>query len=541
MPAPELRQQIIEVPLKMVGGNLFGRYPKVSVEQTWNMIVSDNALVPYAGYKNVLNQSSDAEGRGLYSSSRGGFMFAVWGTASYTITGTTPDNLAATFRGSLTTSTGDVFIAENNNGEIAFTDGVHIYVYNYLTDTFKTSQIIPVTDPNTQFLIPTALTNPGYISFQNGRLIVANTSSTNWYLSGANAATTWTGAANAVGALQSKPDKVQAAVPAPGAGNNLYVFGHNVIEQWQDVGAALFPYQRASTFNVDFGTINASSIAALDNYVVWLAANEQSGVTLMAISGNVVKPISTDGINFKLTNLTNPENCNAFLFRQDGHVIYQFTFIEDNLSYAYDFNTGLFFTVSDEKLDYHVARDVVFYRNEYYFVSLKGGNLYHFSTNITDIDYGLDAIWEIPRIRVSPPVRLPSQRMFIIKSLGFTIENGRINDEEIIGNEDVIGLTLATENLVDITTEDGVLIGTESTSGGSHSLILYSEVVDLSISRDGGESFGNSIRLNMNPTGRRRSRFIWQRLGQANDTSYQIRFSGFGRFVAFDGIVEIYS
>lgn len=531
-PAPKANQEIQEVPLQMVKGNHFGRYPKISQEQTWNFIISDGALVPYAAYKNALTQSPNQEGRGLYTSSRGNLMLAVWGTSAFTITGN-PPNLIATLRGSLTTAVGDVFIAENNNGEIAFTDGVNIYVYNWSTNVYSTSTV--------DFALPAGLTNPGYISFQNGRLIVANTSSTNWYLSAPNNALSWPSTANSIGALQSKPDQVQAAVPSPGGGNNLYLFGHNVIEQWQDVGAALFPYQKASTFNVDYGTVNASSIASLDDYVVWLSANEQSGVTVMAIEGSNKVSISTDGIDFKLANLTNPNNCTAFLFRQDGHVIYQFTFPDDNLSYAYDFNSKEFTTVSDENLNYHIAREVVFYRNNYYFVSLNGGNLYDFGTEYTDIDYGGGDVHEVPRIRVTPPIRLPSQRMFIIKSVGFTIENGQPNTITVTPRPADEGDVISTEGLVEITTEGDVLLVTEDyLANPSVNYTTASEAVDLSISRDGGESFGNSWRLNMNATGKRKSRFIWQRCGQANDVTFQFRFSGFGRFVVFEGVVETY-
>ena len=33
MPAPLASQNILEVPLSIVGGNKFGRYPKISVEE----------------------------------------------------------------------------------------------------------------------------------------------------------------------------------------------------------------------------------------------------------------------------------------------------------------------------------------------------------------------------------------------------------------------------------------------------------------------------------------------------------------------------
>lgn len=529
MPAPYASQQqsFQEVPLTIVGGNKFGRYPKISDEQTWNMIVSDSALVDYAAYKNILPIVPSAKGRGIYASTRGNIMVVVWDNVVYKIKGNIGEALIATEAGVIGTSSGDVFFAENNSSQIAITDGQKIYIYNWTTFAFGLATV------------PTALKNPGYISFQNGRFIVVNTTSNAWYLSDPNSST-FSGSANTTGALQSKPDLAQAALPMPGGGNNLLLFGKTVVEQWQDVGAALFSYRRSSTFNVDYGVLNASSIASLDNYVVWLGNNEQSGIALMAYDGRSAKSISTDGIDFKMANLSNPGNCTGFLFRQDGHVIYQFTFPDDNLSYIYDFNTQLFCTVSDENNDYHIARNVVFYNNVNYFVSLKGGNLYAFGTQYTNYDYGNGNIQQMPRLRVTPPVRLPSQRFFIVNTLGFTVENGQPNDIDIISHYTNSGPTLATENLLDLTTEDGVLLTVEGPDILSNVYTLASEAIDLSVSRDGGESFGNSIRRDMNPVGKRKSRFIFQRLGRANDVTFQIRFIGYGRFVALDGVLEIY-
>ncbi len=532
-PAPKMQQEVQEVPLKLVGGNKFGRYVKISIEETFNMIISDDALVDYAGYANVLTQSPTSPGRGIYSSGPGSLILAVWGANVYTIQAS-GSILSANFRGSLLTSSGDVFIAENNNKQIGITDGVNLYVYNWGDHSF--TLLSYDVDPSI-FPIPT----PGYISFQNGRFIIVNLGTTNWYLSEENDALTWLNTAQRVGSLQTKPDTVQAAVPVPGAGNNLVVFGHNVMELWQDVGAALFPYQRTSTFNVDYGCLNASSVASLDNYIVWLGANEQSGATVMMYSGNQATSISTDGIDFKLNNLTNPNNCTGFLFRQDGHVIYQFTFPDDNLSYIYDLETKTFFTVTDENFDYHIARNVVFFENNYYFVSLKGGDLYRFGTQYTNFQYDFDNIREIPRARVCPPIRLPSQRMSIIKSVGFTIENGQPNDIKTFNTViKGIGDIICTESSIEIATEGGTLLSTEGSSSNQNTYTVTSEAVDLSISRDGGETFGSSWRLPMNPVGKRKSRLIWQRCGQANDATIMFRMIGFGRFICFDGVAEVY-
>lgn len=491
-PAPRGQQEVEQIPLSIASGTKFGRYPKISLEETWNFIVSDGWLVPYAGYSNVLTLGSSLTGRGIFSSYVGNFMIAVIGTIVYKIVSTADIAfpLSSSPVGSLQTDLGDVYIAENNNKEVCITDGSYVYVYNWGTGSFVYS------DPNTpggfSFGDPTnPFQDPGYISFQNGHLIIACTSSTNWVLSAPNDALTWGFTSQTVGSLQSKPDFCQATVPVPGGGNNLLVFGRNVTELWQDVGAALFPYQRNSTFNVDYGCLNPATVAHLKDYVVWLAVNEQSGPVLMvAHGGSNIEAISTDGIDFQLGNLTNPENCTGFLYQQDGHVLYQFTFPSDNISYAYDFETKMFFNVSDANLNYHIAREVVYFNNTYYFVALSAGNVYEFDTLFTTADGAI-----IPRIRITPPLRVPDQRYYVANSLGFTIENG------------------------------------QSPGDGT---------ISLAISRDGGETFGSFWSLPMNLTGQFKSRFIYQRLGVANDSTYQLRFNGVERFVVTDGIVEIY-
>ena len=92
---------------------------------------------------------------------------------------------------------------------------------------------------------------------------------------------------------------------------------------------------------------------------------------------------------------------------------------------------------------------------------------------------------------------MPSQRPLIFKSLGFTIEQGQTNKDNNM-------------------------------------------VVDLAISRDGGETFGNYVRNQMNPNGQRKSRFIYQRLGRANDFTPKLNFIGTNRFTVTDGEIEAY-
>src|SRR6185503_13667555 len=111
--APLARQDMQDVPLHMVGGNKFGRYSKISAEATWNMIVSANALVPYAGYKSILHTpilNPTGTGRGIYASTDGDFIIAVFGSNVYRINSSFDATLVNTVAGvtvSLLTDSGD--------------------------------------------------------------------------------------------------------------------------------------------------------------------------------------------------------------------------------------------------------------------------------------------------------------------------------------------------------------------------------------------------------------------------------------------------
>jgi hypothetical protein len=517
--------EIKHIPFNIVCSTKFGRYPKISVEQAFNFIQSDGFMVPFAGYANKLVLQAGARGRDIYSSSRGNIMLAVESNNVYVIN----FGISKEFVGSLATSSGDVFIAENNAGQIAITDRVNIYIYNYLTGGF------------TEIAGSTLGFVPGYITFQDSRLIIAAIGTDTWRLSGLNDATSWPNDAQHVGTLQTKPDTVIGVLRFPGRGNLLFVFGHTVTEPWHDEGAALFPYVRDTSFNVDYGCLNANTIAENENICVWLAANEQSGPAIMYSDGSMIKKISTDGIDFKFSQLTAPQDSYGFLFRQDGHQLYMLTFTTDNLSYVYDFNTQKFFTVTDENLNHHIAKRVVFFNNKYYFISFNDGNLYEFGTQYTNFQYSPSDIVEIPRILFLPPLRLPSSRWYIPRSMSFLIENGQPNN--IIKtehfNQPFIGNEITTQNNIIITTQNGIPICMQPNFNRT---IVYdaSEAVDLSLSRDGGETFGSSWRQNMNPTAIRKSKFQYQRLGIINDLSFQLRFWGFQRFIVGNGEVEMY-
>jgi hypothetical protein len=529
-------QNFKQVPLNIAGSSTFGRYPKINSERTYNMLLSDEFLVPYAGYilaMDALTYFNNApEGRGLHTSTKLGKMIAVVGANVYLVDiffdqdSLMTEDASATLIGTLQTNSGIVYIAENNKPQIAISDGMAIYIYDQTPDPSLSQPVFgPV--PNLTFI-------PGFIDFHDTYFICAALSDTDytppannsWRLSESNQGYSWPNDAAHQGLLQTKPDNIQAVVRFPSRGNLVFVMGNVVTEAWMNVGYQLFPYQRNNSYSIDYGCLNPATIASTDEIVCWLAQNEKSGPIIMYSKGQMPEKITTDGIDYLFSQLEDPGDSQAFIYRQDGHLIYHINFYTDNLSLFYDFNTQKFFHACDENLNYFIASSVAFFNNQYYFLTKNSGNLYAFDTIYTTYDGN-----EIPRFRICKNIRMPTQEYFVVNDVGFTIEQGETNYQPV----DLGPLNIITENGLLLLTEDGL----NNLITEQDNIYLMLPRVDLSISTDGGASFGSDMGYTLNQIGNRKNKIQWWQIGLANDFVCQFKFWGLGRFVATDGIVNI--
>jgi hypothetical protein len=550
-------QNFKQFPININGSSTFGRYPKISIEKTYNLFSSDDWLVPYAGYQSVQNLNLGNVGRGIHTSTKLNRLVSVVDEKVYLINIFFDQNLAKTFDtqaihiGTLQTDDGVVYIAENNKPQILFSDNVNLYIYDRtLTPSFQTISTIDFT--------------PGYIDFHDTYFLCAASqdnfysppANNTWRLSDSNDGTSWPDDAAHIGLLETKSDNTQAVVRVPSRGNLIVVMGETVTELWSDVGYQLFPYSRNNNYSVDYGCLNPATIAALDEFVVWLAQNEKTGPIIVYTNGGETKKITTDGIDYLFSQLTAPQDSQAFLYRQDGHLFYHINFYTDNLSLYYDFNTDKFYHACDENLNYFIANEVAFFNNQYYFLTKNNGNLYAFDTIFTTFDGN-----EAPRFRICKNVRLPSQEYFIANDIGFTIETGQIPYQQqivspifLITQDSKFLITqgnnifMQTQDGKFITSQDGNMFVYQQFDNTDFDFLIaqQSEIinvqprVDFSISIDGGESFSSDFPYVLNPWANRRNKLMWWQCGIANDFVAQFRFWGLGRFVATDGILNIH-
>jgi hypothetical protein len=529
-------------PVNIVGGSTFGRYHKISSEKTINMFISDKWLINTAGYQKIYELLPEGLGRAIFTSIRGNRLIVVVDSFVYSLN----EHLVPTFVGMLGTERGVVYIDENLNSQICIVDGLNAYIYNYSL-------------PGTNLMVQTGLGNlvPGYVDYHNTYFLFGNsnrtTNGSTWYAYQYATPTTITQATTGQFALQTKPDYALAVVRIPAQSANVLVMGTSVCEIWMQIGG-LQNYRRNQNISVDYGCASVSTIASSDKFIAWLAINENNAPTIMVYNGQEFKPISTDGIDHQLSHIQYPAQSTAMFYRQDGHLFYQLTFYNpaDNLTILYDCTTEMFFNLSDWDLNYHPAKNYAYFNGQTYFISLNDGDLYLSSTDLTTYNENLPnaipdptLIHEIQRIRICDTIRADDSSQFRPNTFVFTIEQG--NDKNVTGlsinspGQDL----LITEDLFNppddtMYTEAGQPIADEDSLDITSITIPYQPRVDLTVSRDSGITWSNTVSRNLNPIGMRQNILNWENLGACNSLTLKLRFWGLSRFVANNGMVELY-
>ncbi len=519
------------IPVKIVGSSTFGREATISDERTWNLFISDGWLLNFAGYEEAISLvSTEAEGRGLFHSTRGNFALQVVNQNVYRIN----PNLGYTLLFSLSSFTGEVFMDENLSSQIAIVDGINAYIYNYTTGNIG----LAVFDYGSGGTIFT----PNYVTYQNTFFIFGNgdttTSGSQWYVykSAFNPTSladplkiTWVQTLT----LQTKPDFAKACIRIPSHGNNLLVLGTTVGEIWTNIGG-LQVYQRQSSINIDYGVASVATIAASDEMVVWLGINEKSSPAIMVMAGGKADRLSTDGIDNLLKSVDFPAQSTAMFYRQDGHVFYILTFTHpsDNFSVMYDFTTQKFFDLTDWDFSYHPARQIIYFNNEIYFASLKQGSLMRLSNNLNTMSTGLDVLYEVPYVRKCDTFRLPGAERFIVNRFSFTIQNGV--EQDVFFDFECEGFILGEVSNGIMYTEDDIPILVE---GGFCQ--INRPRIDVTISKNGGVTYSNVLPYYMHGTAQYNNQPRFDQLGSANQFTVQMRFHGFGPVTISDGVLEV--
>jgi len=524
-----------KIPLTLLCSSKFGRYPKISSERVYNMFQSDNWMVNFAGTSVFYNFASSGEGRGILHSTRHNAVIVVVESSVYKIR----NNNVIEVIGEIDTVNGEISLAENNNNQVLIVDGLKAYIYNFDNNTLTPQALHTGADPLT-----TPTFSPQYCSYHHTYFLITPVTSDDnpqfWYAFKYQDPNTIV--YDSTFEISDKVDSTRIVYPIPGHGNNVIVLGNTVGEIWSQVGGAE-NYRKITSFNIDNGIASIFTFAAGEQFVVWLAINEKNSPSIMICDGGSTKRISTDGIDFLLQSLEHPEDSTAMIYRQDGHLFYILTFFNsaDNVSIVYDFNTDKFYYLTDEKLNYFPARQIVYFEGRQFFISLNDASLYDISTDyvyynqdVADTESG-DII---PRKIITAPTRDEEGAPFRISRIGFILEQG-VNDYSILD----AGETVTCEGLYVSSTGEYYVSEDENSYYISEDGFCYNSdigpSIDISFSKDGNAEYSGRSRYALNAMSLFRNRLRWNNLGQCNEISFQFEFWGLQRFVVSNGYMEI--
>ena len=138
------------------------------------------------------------------------------------------------------------------------------------------------------------------------------------------------------GSAETDPDEI---VCVKSIRNLLYAVGRNTLEEFANVGAGVFPFQRTGTF-FKIGARCPYSVIT-QNDIIYFVGSEKNGTNaIYACNGSTCDRISHEGIDTYLANLTNEEldNLEAVEFFHEGHgfVVFSATYT----SFVYNSTNG---------------------------------------------------------------------------------------------------------------------------------------------------------------------------------------------------------
>ncbi len=453
--------------LPFVGGSYEGRSSNVSPETCLNLFYektnSGESLVGTAG-STLLVTPKQGEVRGGIAYNN--LAYFVVGDTLYEINSAG----TATSRGTLLTSSGKVSMAHNGwgvnaqtngNQEIFIADGPYGYIYDNTTST-----LAQITD--------TDFTTSKTVTFIDGYFIFnQNDSSGRFWLT-----QLYSGTSILTGDLstaEGNPDPLQAVL----ADNRLlFLFGEESLEVWWNSGDLDNTFQRYQGGFKQHGCVAAHSPARFDNTVVWLSRNDRGdGQVVMMGEGYMPRVISPPELNHEISTYKNLEQAFAYSYQHEGHEFYVITFPGNAATWAYDASTQQWHRRS------HIINDIdsreryschVFAFGEHLFGDMLNGGIYKLDGSIGTFNSA-----RVHRQRRTQPI---------------ADEEGKVR--------------IAS---VQLDMEEGLGSGSEAND----------DQFWLSVSKNGGHTYGNSIMKNAGEGGDWARRVIWRKLGEARNWIFQ--------------------
>ncbi len=310
------------------------------------------------------------------------------------------------------------------------------------------------------------------ITFLNGYFIVNVPGNGQWNISGLYDGYSWDALdfANA----ESDPDDLVRVMADNG---QIVLLGQKTTEFWADSGAADFPFARIGASAIEWGLAARWSLCKFMDSLIFLRRNRLGQVQICTLSGYRADPVSTPELEYEISTYSAVEDATGFAYMKAGHPFYQINFPSAGKSWLFDGQNGSWTEVrsSDGRHRGEIQQN---YLNDSYVTDYQNGKVYRFDEAVYTDD-------------------------------GEPIEREWISRHQGVGD-------YSTLSQLWIEMESGV--GLISGQGSTPQLMM-------SISRDGGHTYGAEVVRDFGAIGEYKYRAVFNRIGRARDWLFKFRIS----------------
>jgi hypothetical protein len=289
----------------------------------------------------------------------------------------------------------------------------------------------------------------------------------------------------------------------------IFLFSQNYTEVWENAGKGTnLPFRRNNSLLMEVGTPAIGSISVGFDTMFFLSQDRDGLGAVMEVGGSQSVPVSNRALDFQLAQYaadptTGVADARGVLIKENGLIFYRLNFTLANHTFV------LNVTMSNPESpkwheeevlngDRHPAQTHAYFDGVNYYGDYNAP-LFYIVSDQTPTNNGET----IRRMRIGRQLSPEGYNRLRIDRFQLDVLQGQLDIENFVD------IDLLAENSEILLTESGIDISLEEQMdiGGGQ------PVVFLSISRDGGQTYGNHLTATMGKLGERTYRTVWRKLG----------------------------
>ncbi len=290
----------------------------------------------------------------------------------------------------------------------------------------------------------------------------------------------------------------------------IFFFSQNFIEVWENAGLGTnLPFRRTNSLLMEVGTPALGSIVVGFDKMFFLAQDKDGLSGIVEVKGTESNMlVSNRALDFQLAQyaadpLAGVADARGILIKENGLIFYRLNFTLANHTFVFcpSMSDQESLRWHEEEVlngDRHPAQTHAYFDGVNYYGSYNDSIFY-----IVDAATSTNDGEHIRRMRIGRQMTPEGYNRLRIDRFQVDLLQGSLE----IGT--LIDVNLLTEDVNEITTEDDVDIILEQQARNS----AGTPIVYLSISRDGGQTYGNFLQATMGKIGERTHRTVWRKLG----------------------------